>query len=83
MGGCLSVKNKICGPRAYEANSIDQYKPLFALKRDLLHKLGMNDDHFYSIFITYRFKESIRANPEFLKCMMAFRQIQSNEKGDG
>lgn len=41
-----------------------KYVPLFDLKRNLLEELSMSDNHFFSSFITMRFQNSLRKNPE-------------------
>ena len=75
MGGCLSVKPKICGGRGWEPDNVLEYKPLFALKKDLLQKLDMDDDHFYSIFCTFRFNNSTRRKNAFLRETLKFREL--------
>jgi len=47
-----------------DLTAFNKYKPLFMLKQDLLTKLNMPEDHFYKIFVTYRFKNSIRLSDE-------------------
>jgi len=42
------------------------YKPLFTLKKELLEALNMDDEHFFSVFCTFRFRGSVRADPDFV-----------------
>jgi hypothetical protein len=54
--GCVAGKNTGEGDRNNEeGKKLVNYKPLFALKRHLLERLGIDDDHYYSVFCTYRF----------------------------
>jgi hypothetical protein len=69
MGGCFSVKSKIVTQTHQDQEQMLEYQPLFTLKEQLLNYLNMVDAHNFSVFCTYRFKGSMRAEPEFKMCI--------------
>jgi len=60
-----------------------QYKPLYTLKQRLLDSLNMTNDHYYSVFCTYRFNGSMRAEPDFVNSISQIRRIQVGKAPDG
>ena len=40
--------------------------PLYLMKRNLMDKLKIDDSHFYSAFLNFRFKSSIRKSTEII-----------------
>jgi hypothetical protein len=66
MGACLSVKNNIINYQQRRQEQVMMYKPLFTLKKELLEALNMDDEHFFSVFCTFRFRGSVRADPDFV-----------------
>ena len=73
MGACFSTKNHIAARFVKEQEMMIQkisgFKPLFTLKQELLQKLNITDEHFFSVFCTYRFKHSVRADHEFQRIL--------------
>ena len=54
------MKTNIDGTVVRDDDQLDQFMPLLVVKRRLLEQLGIDDNHFYQIFVTYRFKHSLR-----------------------
>ena len=77
--GCVAGKNTGEGDRNnQEGKKLVNYKPLFVLKRHLLERLGIDDDHYYSVFCTYRFQSSIRRDTGFVRTVEKMRGIELN-----
>ena len=83
MQTCLSVKGGAKRPSPAEEEMILQYKPLFELKRDLLSRLNITDGHFFSVFCTMRFRNSVRRSQGFLTAVDAVRKYQTGEADAG
>ena len=62
--GCSSGKPHHHHKAEKEFEQLMPYTPLFELKRNLLEELNMSDNHFFSSFVTLRFHNSLRRNPE-------------------
>ena len=76
MGGCFQSKAVITSAYVDDLSLFTKYKPLFMLKQDLLTKLNMPDDHYFKIFITYRFKNSARLSNELKYNIKQLRRKQ-------
>ena len=76
MGACCSTETDVKSMKENEEEQMVNYMPLLTLKRQLMNKLGITDDHFYQIFITYRFKNSIRRSEQFEKNIQIIREKQ-------
>ena len=45
--------------------------------------MGFSDDHFFKIFCTWRFNNSVRVNKEFLENVTRMRAVQIQKFDDG
>ena len=82
MGACFGAKQTANALASYDPEDIMLYKPLFSLKRNLIQNLGMDDDHFYAVFCTYRFLYSTRRDMEFRENIKIMRNKQLKKEDD-
>ena len=82
MGACFGAKQTAGAQASYDPEDIMLYKPLFSLKRNLLLNLGMDDDHFYAVFCTYRFLTSTRRDMEFRENIKIMRNKVLKKEDD-
>ena len=56
--------------------------PLYLMKRNLMDKLKIDDSHFYSAFLNFRFKSSIRKSTEIINNIKQIRRMKIGEYFD-
>jgi len=69
MGVCLATKSQKALDELAEADEGKVNKPLRLLKKELLQKLHIPDDHFFTVFVKYRFWNSYRVSLQNLEML--------------
>ena len=64
MGNIFPAKPENNTEQDNTQTKLDQYVPLYILKKNLMEELNIDDEHFFKVFVTYRFKNSNRNTDE-------------------
>ena len=65
MGNCIIGKQEARKDENDRSEAKQEYLPLVMLKRELMDKMGFQQDHPFKIFCTWRFMNSVRREEIF------------------
>ena len=74
MGNCVIGKQEARKDDVERAESKREYLPLVLLKKELMEKMGFQQDHPFKIFCNWRFMNSVRREEIFKRNLQKCRQ---------
>lgn len=81
MGVCFATKNRFDPEALAEADQGKVNKPLRLLKKELAKKLHLQDDHFFHVFVKYRFWNSYRVSLQNLEMLrLEYETMEETKK---